>query len=57
VEIALGLYALLTMVLLLPTLGWGIAPWMMIYMLGYFYIAGLNLIQHNNNNKSTAAFA
>lgn len=56
VEIALGLYALLTIVLLLPTLGWGIVPWMLIYMLGYFYIAGLNLIQHTNH-KSTAAFA
>jgi hypothetical protein len=40
----------------LPTLGWGIVPWMMIDMLGYFYIAGLNLIQHTNN-KSAAAFA
>jgi cellulose synthase/poly-beta-1,6-N-acetylglucosamine synthase-like glycosyltransferase len=55
-EIALGLYALLTIVLLLPTLGWGIVPWMLIYMFGYFYIAGLNLIQHTNQ-KSATAFA
>ena len=45
-EIGLGLYALLTIVVLEPHEGWGIIPWMSIYMLGYFYIAGLNLIQH-----------
>ena len=46
IEIGLGLYALLTIVLLAPYVGWGIIPWMAIYMIGYFYIAGLNLIQH-----------
>jgi cellulose synthase/poly-beta-1,6-N-acetylglucosamine synthase-like glycosyltransferase len=46
-EIALGVYAFLTIIILEPRLGWSITPWMMIYMLGYFYIAGLNLIQHN----------
>jgi cellulose synthase/poly-beta-1,6-N-acetylglucosamine synthase-like glycosyltransferase len=46
VEIALGLYALITGVVLAPYIGWGIIPWMVIYMLGFFYIAGLNLIQH-----------
>jgi len=46
IEIALGLYALLTGVVLAPYIGWGIVPWMVIYMLGFFYIAGLNLIQH-----------
>ena len=45
-EIGLGLYALLTIFVLEPYQGWGIVPWMLIYMLGYFYIAGLNLIQH-----------
>lgn len=45
-EIGLGLYALLTIIILEPHFGWGIAPWMVIYMSGYFYIAGLNLIQH-----------
>ncbi len=45
-EIGLGLYALLTMLILEAHVGWGIVPWMTIYMLGYFYIAGLNLIQH-----------
>ena len=46
VEIALGLYALITGIVLAPYMGWGIVPWMVIYMLGFFYIAGLNLIQH-----------
>ena len=45
-EIALGLYALLTIFMLTPYIGWGIVPWMLIYLIGYFYIAGLNLIQH-----------
>lgn len=45
-EIALGLYALLTIILLKPYVGWGIIPWMTIYVLGYFYVAGLNLVQH-----------
>lgn len=46
VEIILGLYALLTGIVLVPYLGWSILFWMIIYMLGFFYIAGLNLIQH-----------
>ena len=46
VEIGLGIYALITGIVLQPYIGWGIVPWMILYMLGYFYIAGLNLIQH-----------
>jgi cellulose synthase/poly-beta-1,6-N-acetylglucosamine synthase-like glycosyltransferase len=46
VEIILGIYALVTGIILAPYIGWGIVPWMVIYMLGFFYIAGLNLIQH-----------
>jgi cellulose synthase/poly-beta-1,6-N-acetylglucosamine synthase-like glycosyltransferase len=46
-EIGLGFYALITMILLYPIIGWGIIPWMSIYMIGYFYIAGLNLLQHS----------
>jgi cellulose synthase/poly-beta-1,6-N-acetylglucosamine synthase-like glycosyltransferase len=45
-EIGLGLYALITIIVLEPRLGWGVAPWMLIYMASYFYIAGLNLAQH-----------
>jgi cellulose synthase/poly-beta-1,6-N-acetylglucosamine synthase-like glycosyltransferase len=46
IELGLGLYALMTGILLLPYLGWSILFWMTIYMLGFFYIAGLNLLQH-----------
>jgi cellulose synthase/poly-beta-1,6-N-acetylglucosamine synthase-like glycosyltransferase len=46
VEIVLGLYALVTGIVLVPYLGWSILFWMFIYMLGFFYIAGLNLLQH-----------
>jgi cellulose synthase/poly-beta-1,6-N-acetylglucosamine synthase-like glycosyltransferase len=46
IEILLGLYALMTGILLVPYLGWSILFWMVVYMLGFFYIAGLNLIQH-----------
>jgi hypothetical protein len=58
-EIALGFYALLTIFLLTPYIGWGIIPWMLIYLIGYFYIAGLNLLQHTPREvggmvKSTA---
>ncbi|MDQ2693740.1 MAG: glycosyltransferase family 2 protein [Chloroflexota bacterium] len=47
IEIVLGLYALLTGIVLMPYLGWSILFWMTVYMLGFFYIAGLNLIQHS----------
>jgi cellulose synthase/poly-beta-1,6-N-acetylglucosamine synthase-like glycosyltransferase len=46
IEIALGIYALFTGIVLSHYIGWGIIPWMVIYMLGFFYVAGLNLIQH-----------
>ena len=46
IEIALGLYAMVTGIVLAPYIGWGVIPWMVLYMLGFFYIAGLNLIQH-----------
>jgi hypothetical protein len=45
-EIALALYAFITILVLIPTVGWGIVPWMAVYMLGFLYIAGLNLLQH-----------
>jgi cellulose synthase/poly-beta-1,6-N-acetylglucosamine synthase-like glycosyltransferase len=46
VEIFLGIYALVTGIVLAPYIGWGMIPWMILYMLGFFYIAGLNLLQH-----------
>jgi len=47
IEIALGVYALFTGIVLAGYIGWSIVPWMAIYMFGFFYIAGLNLIQHS----------
>jgi cellulose synthase/poly-beta-1,6-N-acetylglucosamine synthase-like glycosyltransferase len=44
-EIILGFYALLTAAVLAPIIGWGVVPWMIIYTLGFFYVAGLNLLQ------------
>ncbi len=49
-EIILGLYALLTASVLAPLIGWGVIPWMIIYALGFFYVAGLNLIQKRESN-------
>ena len=59
-EIGLGIYALITGIVLQPHIGWSVVPWMILYMLGYFYIAGLNLIQHTpirseNATKSLTA--
>lgn len=55
IEIGLGIYALITGIVLQPLIGWSIVPWMFLYMLGYFYIAGLNLIQHTpvRNQRAT----
>ena len=56
-EIGLSLYALLTIAILLPRLGWFIVPWMGIYWLGYFYIASFNLYQHWQAQYSGRSFA
>lgn len=45
-EIGLGFYALITIFLLEPHRGWEVIPWMLIYWVGYFYIASMNLIQY-----------
>jgi hypothetical protein len=50
-EIILGLYALLTGIVLAPIIGWGVVPWMIIYMLGFFYVAGLSLIQNRETSR------
>jgi hypothetical protein len=49
IELLLGVYALITAIVLTPVIGWGILPWMIIYMLGFFYIAGMNLIQNRDS--------
>ena len=54
-EIALGIYALITTLVLEQHNGWGIMPWMTIYTISYFYVAGLNLIQHNSGMETSSA--
>jgi hypothetical protein len=58
-EIALGIYALFSGIVLSWYVGWGILPWMLIYTFGYFYIAGLNLKQHlpKNNRRMPEGLA
>lgn len=45
-EACLGFYALSTILILQPHLGWGLVSWLGVYALSYFYVAGLNLVQH-----------
>jgi len=56
-EIGLSLYALLTIAILQPRLGWIIVPWMGIYWLGYFFIAALNLYQRWQARYSRSSIA
>ncbi len=51
VEFALGLYALITGIVLAPIIGWSIIPWMFIYMFGFFYIAGMSLAQNRESAR------
>ncbi|MGE5464738.1 MAG: cellulose synthase family protein [Syntrophothermus sp.] len=51
VEFLLGIYALITGIVLTPVIGWGIVPWMVIYTLGFFYIGGLSLIQNRESTR------
>jgi len=51
VEFALGFYALISAVVLAPILGWSIILWMIIYMLGFFYIGGLSLAQNRESTR------
>ena len=44
-ELGLGFYALLTGIILTARLGWQSMPWLLVYSVSYFYIAGLNLSQ------------
>ncbi len=50
-EWAIGLYAVLTCVVLGISLGWQSIPWIMVYTIGYFYVAGLNLVQVNQVSR------
>jgi cellulose synthase/poly-beta-1,6-N-acetylglucosamine synthase-like glycosyltransferase len=44
-ELALAGYALSTIILLWPTFGLAVLPWMSIYIAGFSYVAGLSFIQ------------
>ena len=50
-EWAIGLYAVLTCVVLGTSLGWQSIPWILVYAIGYFYVAGLNLVQVNQVSR------
>jgi hypothetical protein len=50
-EFILGFYALITGIILEPIIGWGIVPWMVLYMLGFFYVGGLSLIQNRESTR------
>ena len=51
VEFALGIYALVSSIVLAPIIGWGIVPWMMIYMCGFFYVGGMSLAQSRESTR------
>jgi cellulose synthase/poly-beta-1,6-N-acetylglucosamine synthase-like glycosyltransferase len=53
-ELALGFYALATAIVLSPSVGWQIVPWMLVYSVGYFYVAGMNLFQHTAPRRHAA---
>jgi cellulose synthase/poly-beta-1,6-N-acetylglucosamine synthase-like glycosyltransferase len=49
-EMALGIYALIVVIILVPYVGLGIVPWGLIYAFGYFYIAGMSIFQNRQAN-------
>ncbi len=46
IELSLAIYSMLTIYLLLPKVGLGVAPWMLVYTCAYMYIALTNIIQN-----------
>jgi len=56
-ELGLGLYALVSCLVLGARVGWQAMPWLLIYALSYFYIAGLNLAQLLQTNHLNAGVA
>lgn len=50
-EFALGIYALISGIILAPIIGLGILPWMFIYMFGFFYIGGMSLAQNRESTR------
>lgn len=51
-ELALGVYALITVTILVPYVGFGVVPWGLVYASGYFYIAGMSIHQNRLANQS-----
>ncbi|HEX5836510.1 MAG TPA: cellulose synthase family protein [Anaerolineales bacterium] len=51
IEFLLGVYALITGIILTPIIGWGLAPWMVVYALGFFYVGGLSLLQSRESTR------
>jgi cellulose synthase/poly-beta-1,6-N-acetylglucosamine synthase-like glycosyltransferase len=51
IEFLLGIYALVTGIILTPIIGWGLAPWMVVYALGFFYVGGLSLVQSRESSR------
>jgi cellulose synthase/poly-beta-1,6-N-acetylglucosamine synthase-like glycosyltransferase len=45
-ELAMGVYNLLTLYILWPTVGKGLAPWLLPSAAGFFMVAGLSLVDH-----------
>jgi cellulose synthase/poly-beta-1,6-N-acetylglucosamine synthase-like glycosyltransferase len=56
-EFGLGVYALITGIVLAPIIGWSILPWMFIYMFGFFYIAGMSLAQNRESARQLTELA
>jgi cellulose synthase/poly-beta-1,6-N-acetylglucosamine synthase-like glycosyltransferase len=52
-ELGLAVYSVITIFVLLPIMGWGIIPWVLVYTAGYLYMAGLNLYQHFGFSRRT----
>ncbi|GAP12451.1 glycosyltransferase [Longilinea arvoryzae] len=46
VELGLAIYAILSIILLLPSQGLGTMPLLLVYAISYSYMAGLNLVQN-----------
>ena len=50
-ELALGCYALLSSVILGIRIGVGAMPWILVYAISFFYIAGLSFSQHTQMRR------
>jgi cellulose synthase/poly-beta-1,6-N-acetylglucosamine synthase-like glycosyltransferase len=52
-ELLLALYAIFTIVVLWPKYGWTDLPWMLTYVAGYLYVAGMSFIQSWQHHRSS----